>query len=378
MSIGIGSIKLSEVEIEVEGSVIPGKSLRNCFADATGNFDATYVGNKDRLSNFQNYANSHINLILNSVELTSDNSFDVNFLRDIQIADPSTFTYKYGICYNTTGSPTINDNLIEFSYSNNFKTFTTVNMKLVTPINKFIRRTQHYYFRTYIIYIQPYYSNEVSTVLSDVYDYDGNAYEAIRISDQIWLNSNLKTTHLSNGHELPGISTNNEWRWTDQIAYCDYNNGSNSAGKLYNQFSVYYENGFNNLVSYINGWHIPNDWEWWSLFDYVANTTDNQTAAQTAGGHLKGLNSNNIIKWNNPNTGAIDDFGFNGLPGGNRTENGDFIGQGVYGRFASSAPNASGGSNYDAIQLQYDSAQIQFVDIGYVHVGTSIRLLRDS
>ena len=51
-------IKLSDVCLEIYGSSsTSGRTLNTCFTDATGTFDATYEGSKDRLQNFRGYAN---------------------------------------------------------------------------------------------------------------------------------------------------------------------------------------------------------------------------------------------------------------------------------------------------------------------------------
>ena len=49
-------IKLSDVCLELYGSSsTSGRTLNTCFTDATGTFDATYEGSKDRLQNFRGY-----------------------------------------------------------------------------------------------------------------------------------------------------------------------------------------------------------------------------------------------------------------------------------------------------------------------------------
>lgn len=55
----IGQVKLSDVCSEIyESSSTNGKSLNGCFTAATGTFNSTYEGNKDRLSNFQGYVHN--------------------------------------------------------------------------------------------------------------------------------------------------------------------------------------------------------------------------------------------------------------------------------------------------------------------------------
>ena len=56
MAIGTGNITLQEVTTEIYGDTNAGRNLVTCFADATGTFNATYEGSKDRLSNFKGYS----------------------------------------------------------------------------------------------------------------------------------------------------------------------------------------------------------------------------------------------------------------------------------------------------------------------------------
>lgn len=54
-------IKFSDVCLEIYGSSnTAGKSQNQAFIDATGTFNSTYVGSKDRLSNFRGYSHALI------------------------------------------------------------------------------------------------------------------------------------------------------------------------------------------------------------------------------------------------------------------------------------------------------------------------------
>lgn len=56
MAVGTGNISLQDVTTEIYGDTDTGRSLSTCFASSTaGTFHATYVGSKDRLSNFKGY-----------------------------------------------------------------------------------------------------------------------------------------------------------------------------------------------------------------------------------------------------------------------------------------------------------------------------------
>ena len=59
MAVGTGNITLQDVTTEIYGDTTIGRGLEACFSSATsGTFDATYVGSKDRLSNFKGYVHT--------------------------------------------------------------------------------------------------------------------------------------------------------------------------------------------------------------------------------------------------------------------------------------------------------------------------------
>ena len=59
MAVGTGNISLQDVTTEIYGDTDQGRSLVSCFSSSSaGNFNATYEGSKDRLSNFKGY--SHV------------------------------------------------------------------------------------------------------------------------------------------------------------------------------------------------------------------------------------------------------------------------------------------------------------------------------
>tara|TARA_R110002050_G_scaffold60759_1_gene134640 strand:+ start:46 stop:288 length:243 start_codon:yes stop_codon:yes gene_type:complete len=59
IAIGTGNITLKDVTTHIYSDTDAGRTLAACFASATGIFNPTYVGNKDRLSNFKGYVNGN-------------------------------------------------------------------------------------------------------------------------------------------------------------------------------------------------------------------------------------------------------------------------------------------------------------------------------
>lgn len=75
MAVGTGNITLQDVTTEIYADTAAGRSLSACFASSTaGTFDGTYVGVKDRLSNFKGYV--HVDDgIWSLADMVNDTSF---------------------------------------------------------------------------------------------------------------------------------------------------------------------------------------------------------------------------------------------------------------------------------------------------------------
>jgi uncharacterized protein (TIGR02145 family) len=143
-----------------------------------------------------------------------------------------------------------------------------------------------------------------------VKDIDGNTYATVKIGDQWWMAENLKVTHYRNGEIIPNVTDNSTWAGLTTGAYCEYNNDiANVAvyGRLYNWYAV-----DDNRDIAPAGWHVPTDAEWQILVDYLGGDA-------AAGGKMKDTGT---VYWVIPNTGATNESGFTGLPGGIRDASG--------------------------------------------------------
>ena len=150
-------------------------------------------------------------------------------------------------------------------------------------------------------------------------DFDGNYYQTVVIGTQTWMAENLTVTHFRDGTNIPNVTDNTAWSNLTTNAYCWYNNDfatyKNTYGALYNWYTV-------NTVNLCPiGWKVPDDEEWTILTDYLGGTS-------VAGGKLKEAGT---LNWNSPNTGATNESGFTGRPGGVFDNLGNFNGLGSYG-----------------------------------------------
>jgi uncharacterized protein (TIGR02145 family) len=174
-----------------------------------------------------------------------------------------------------------------------------------------------------------------------VNDYDGNTYKTVKIGNQWWMAENLKTTHFSNGTEIPFIENNESWdnlQLSDK-AYCYYNDSithANTYGALYTWAAAMNGDGSSELIPSLVpgicpvGWHLPSDGEWIVLEMQLGMTYDE---AWLLG--WRGINEGTKMKakegWDNNGSGT-NNSGFSALPAGIRSNQGLFseLGKATY------------------------------------------------
>ena len=180
-------------------------------------------------------------------------------------------------------------------------------------------------------YIRAYATNSVGTAYGNQYslttsinvpgpnatDIDGNVYQSVSNCNQTWTKTNLNVSKYRDGHIIPQITNQTEWRNLTTGAWCYYNNDPvNGAiyGKLYNWYAVA---GIYDAASLANpslrkqlspsGWHVPSQTEFLNL------------ELCFGGSYISGdkLKEAGTTHWINP-TLATNISGFTALPGGDR------------------------------------------------------------
>lgn len=191
-----------------------------------------------------------------------------------------------------------------------------------------------------------------------------NSHE-VTIGTQIWMTENLGVDYFRNGDIITQVKSTKEWEKAGknhQPACCYYKNdvgNGASYGKLYNWYAV---NDPRGLAP--EGWHIPTDNEWKILSNYLGGE-------DFAGKKIKSTSGweDNRSWWKVKN--GNNSSGFNGLPGGYRSDYGTFDGQGNYGIWWSA-------SEFDTVK-----AYARFLGYNLVRandnkgLGFSVRCLRD-
>jgi uncharacterized protein (TIGR02145 family) len=136
------------------------------------------------------------------------------------------------------------------------------------------------------------------------------AYTSILIGTQQWMQQNLEVVTYRDGTIIPQVTDYKIWKELTTGAWCYYNNDPSSGyGKLYNWYAV---NDARGLAP--QGWHIPTDAEWTTLSTLLGGIS-------VAGGKMK---TTGTTRWNSPNAFATNESGFAGLPGGYRSDIGNF------------------------------------------------------
>lgn len=125
------------------------------------------------------------------------------------------------------------------------------------------------------------YPSTADVIRNAVKDIDGNKYDAVKIGNQVWMASNLRTTRYANGTSIPLGEKRSYTKPYRYVPGTYQNNGENMVnvpayGYLYNWAAVMHGAGASDAnpsrVQGIcpKGWHVPSDAEWTQLTDYMA------------------------------------------------------------------------------------------------------------
>ena len=214
-----------------------------------------------------------------------------------------------------------------------------------------------------------------------VSDIDGNIYNTVLIGEQCWMKENLKTTTYRNGVPIPNVVDSLQWGSITYGAYVWYDNDiswKEPYGGLYNWFTGIDTNGL-----CPEGWHVPSHDEWLALTDFIGDWIppygDMLKSCRQVNSPLGG----DCLTSEHPRWEAYgdyygtDDFGFSGLPGGNRYfEDGlfSFIGEVGFYWSTTEFPSVQNAAQLTALLYNYD-----LVAHSYRHhnEGFSVRCLKN-
>ncbi len=235
-----------------------------------------------------------------------------------------------GVCWNTTGFPTIDDSHSTDGSGDGLFYSTLTDLTITTS----------YFVRAYATNsLGTSYGNQILfTQIEPVTDLDGNVYSVVTIGTQVWLGENLRTTTLNDGTPIPNVASGTDWANTSIPAYCWYNNDSPAFKTPYGALYNWYAAGTGRLCPV--GWHVPSSDEYNTLINFLGGTN-------VAGGKLK---ESGTMHWNEPNLGATNGSSFTALPGGGRyniySDGGAFSDLGYFGYLWSSSESTNTDNAY--------------------------------
>jgi len=205
------------------------------------------------------------------------------------------------------------------------------------------------------------------TTSGEAKDPDGYTYKTVIIGEHEWFAENLKTSKYNDGTAIPNVTNDDQWKDLTTGAWCHYDNDNQYDtiyGKLYNWYTV--ETG--KLCP--TGWHVWASADWDSLYGYLYDIT--------------GSNTGTVIKsasgWDGGVPGT-DDYGWKALPGGIRSDNGAFGGEGVSGRWWTSIEDYNNAWCHYLAKSQKWSEEVHYDDLHNMPmkkvVGMSVRCVKD-
>jgi uncharacterized protein (TIGR02145 family) len=222
-----------------------------------------------------------------------------------------------------------------------------------------------------------------------VADIEGNVYKTIIINDKEWMAENLYTTKYRDGSDIVYIGADSHyWLNNNTPAYTWYmaeEKNRDSYGALYNWYTVIHENGL-----CPDGWRVISRNDWDKMLQYLMkrhkvknDPIDNPNAV---GKMLKSCRQVNNLNDDGCNTAehprwdahekhyGTDDYEFAALPGGIRTDKGDFYGRGTYGLWWTS--NNVHADSAAVVYLNYDYSKA-FGNNRHKRNGLSVRCVRN-
>ena len=248
-----------------------------------------------------------------------------------------------GVCWNTTGNPTLANALghtTDGSGPGQFSSSITGLSNLTT-----------YYVTAYATNEKgTVYSTDVKQFIADficgnAVPHGGKNYQTVQIGTQCWFKENLNIgTKINSSQEQTDNGIIEKYCYNDDESNCT------TYGGLYQ---------WDEMMQYVttkgakgicpDGWHLPTDAEWTML-------TTKLGGESVAGGKMKEIGT---VHWFSPNTGATNSSGFTALPGGSRGSIGSFT------NLASSA------NSWSSLQLDTASSWSRSLTYDYEGVNRS-------
>lgn len=221
------------------------------------------------------------------------------------ISDGGCEIIEKGVCWNTTGNPTIETGkkTINGKGADNF----TSDLTGLEP-------AETYYVRAYATNGPGTTYGEEITFTTKVADADGNLYNTVEIGTQVWMVENLKTTKYNDNTSITLVAGNTEWTTLETAAYSWPENNEEANKDLYGAYYNWYAVETEKLCP--EGWRVPSDDDFKTLEIFLG-----MSQAEADGLSWRGDNQGEKMKntngWNEGQNGT-NTSGFSAMPSGYR------------------------------------------------------------
>ena len=207
----------------------------------------------------------------------------------------------------------------------------------------------------------------------DPVNYHGYDYATVQIGEQCWFTENLRTTHYANGDSLQGELSDDEWSSANAtsigaqaILFNDIAN-LDAYGRLYNGHAAVDSRGL-----CPSGWNVPTDGEFMML-EMELGMSESEANSDGWRGTDQGTQMKASLE-DSPAWNGTNSRGFTGLPGGKRSNAGNFDPPGNVGYWWSST-QIGGQAWFRQLQSGRSNIDRDYPDLRY---GFSIRCLKDT
>jgi uncharacterized protein (TIGR02145 family) len=352
-------------------SALPGGNLEDGYFGSIGSYgfwwSATEISAASAFYQYLKYYNSDVvregffKVYGYSVRCVRDDYITTTAVTDIKLttatsggkvtADGGDTVTARGVCWNTTGSPTISDSITNNGTGTGSFTSSLTGLIAGTLyyVRAFATNSEGTVYGSQVIFTTP------TGAFTD--SRDGRTYNNVIINDKEWMAENLAY--------LPAVSPSTAGSYTEPYYYVNGYEGTDVAAAKDNQnykdYGVLY-NWPAAKAACPPGWHLPSDEEWTALTNFLGGE----------GGAGDKMKETGTAHWFSPNTDATNESGFSALPGSYRGYD-EFIHVGYYGFWWSATEYST--TNAWSRQLRVDS----YVDrTSYKEeFGFSVRCVRD-
>jgi len=194
-----------------------------------------------------------------------------------------------------------------------------------------------------------------------IYIYIYDTIKTTTIGSQQWMDKDLSVISYNDGNLIKIAYDNADWA-LNEPSCCYYLNNDNN-GLLYNWYTV------NTGKLCPDGFHVPSDYDWNVLMEYIGGTFNGCKLKESGYDH-----------WKQPNYGATNEYGFNAIPTWGRYYNGEFFKDDIFTPqpavyWSSSIDNETG------LAIYYTLNYINYQLVKYRHslnMGYAVRCIKDN